>query len=268
MLLTLMLAAAAPSPASAEARLAALDRAARVQEARLAAEQAPLAALLATAQRLALRPPALLLARPQAINEMVRTRALIAALAPEIRRRTASLRRAAFKTEALRAETEQALAAILDAKYGATPAQNAATTARLAALPAPLRVPMTPTARSGAYRLPCPGTVVVGMGERSGVGVRARGLTLATAPGASVGAPARARVAYAGPFRGYGDIIILDHGRGWTTLLAGLELVTASGGELVEAGSTLGHMAKAAPRLTIELHHNSRPIDVAAMILQ
>ncbi len=268
MLTALFLAVAMPEQAAAEARLAMLDRAARAQEARLAAAQAPLAALLAKAQRLALRPPVLALVRPQTIDEMVRTRALIGALAPEIRRRSAALRSATIRTAELRAETEQALAALLTQDAGGTLTQSAATTARLAALPGPAFPQMATRPPIMAYRLPSPGRVVAGMGERSAVGVRARGLTLATAPGASVTAPARAWIAYAGPFRGYGDIVILDHGHGWTTLLAGLELVTANGGEMVEAGAPLGHMANAAPRLTIELHRKGRPVDVAAMVLQ
>lgn len=268
MLIAILLAATAPSQATAEARLSALDRAARAQEAKLAAEQAPLAQLLATAQRLALRPPALAFARPQAIDEIVRTRALIAALAPEIRKRTAALRQATLKTEALRAEAEQALAAMVDAKNEGAAKQTAAITARLAALPGPAFSGGPAVRYETAYRMPAPGTVVVGVGEHSQTGVRARGLTIATAPGANVVAPARAHVAYAGPFRGYGDIVILDHGHGWTTLLAGLELVTASGGELVEAGATLGHMAREDRRLTIELRHNGQSVDVAAMVLQ
>lgn len=267
MLLAFFLASAASSPAAAEARLTALDRAVQAQETRLAAEQAPLAQMLATAQRLALRPPALAFARPRAIDEMVRTRALIAALAPEIRRRTAALRRTMLATEALRAETEQALAAMVETRSGARLAQTAAATARLAALPGP-NLPPAPALKDAAYRLPTAGAVVSGMGERSDIGVRARGLTLATAPGANVVAPALGRVAYAGPFRGYGDIVILDHGHGWTTLLAGLELVTAGSGEMIARGAPLGHMARVAPRLTIELRHNGRPIDVAAMALQ
>ncbi|WP_420139749.1 murein hydrolase activator EnvC family protein [Sphingomonas sp.] len=268
MLVALALAAAPLSQASVEARLRDLDRAVRAQEAQLAAQQAPLAALLATAQRLALRPPAMALAKPETIDEMVRTRALIAALAPEIRRRTAALRRDIVKTAALRAETEQMLAALLDSRFRAAPAQNDAVIDRLKALPGPTSTDIQYPRPVGAYRLPAPGTVLVGMGEQSDVGVRARGLTLQTPPGATVSAPARGRVAYAGPFRGYGDIVILDHGHGWTTLLAGLELVTASGGDIVDAGRPVGHMARTMPRLTIELHHAGRPVDVAAMILQ
>jgi hypothetical protein len=113
MLLALLLASAVPSQSAAEARLAVLDRAVRAQEVRLAAAEAPLAQLLAAAQRLALRPPAVAIARPQSIDEMIRTRALIAALAPAIRERTAALRHQMLATQALRAETEQQLAAML-----------------------------------------------------------------------------------------------------------------------------------------------------------
>jgi len=268
MILALLLANAPLSQAQAEARLTALDAQARAQEAQLAAEQAPLAQLLATAQRLALRPPALALAKPGAADDVMRTRALIASLAPEIRRRTTALRRQVIATEAARAEAEQALAAALDAGQGADALdQSPGETARLAALPGPDFSPSGKTAGT-AYRLPAAGKVVIGMGERSGVGVRARGLTLATAVGATVSAPATARIAYAGPFRGYGDIVILDHGHGWTSVLAGLELVTAAIGELAPAGAPIGHMGKGNPRLTIELRHNGAPVDVAAMALQ
>lgn len=269
MLLALFLANAPLSQAQAEARLAALDAQARTQEAKLVAEEAPLVQLLATAERLALRPPALALAQPGAADERVRTRALIASLAPEIKRRTAALRRQMVRTDALRAQAEQALADALDAGRGADAlAQSPKQTARLAALPGPDFPAAAAAPHARAYRLPAAGKVVVGVGERAGVGLRARGLTLATAPGAAVAAPARGWVAYAGPFRGYGDIVILDHGHGWTTVLAGLELVTAASGGLVQAGAPIGHMGKDDPRLTVELRHNGLSADVAAMALQ
>lgn len=272
MIVALLLASAPPlakmSQAQAEERLTALDAQARAQEAELAAQQTPLAQLLATAERLALRPPALALVKPGAVDERVRTRALIASLAPEIRRRTAALRRDMIRTDALRAETEQALADALDARQGADAlAQSPKETARLAALPGP-DFGAVPKRGAAVYRLPAAGKVLVGMGESARAGIRARGLTLQTAPGATVAAPATGWVAYAGPFRGYGDIVILDHGHGWATVLAGLELVTAPAGTLVRAGAPIGHMGAQKPRLTIELRHNGAPADVAAMALQ
>ncbi len=50
-------------------------------------------------------------------------------------------------------------------------------------------------------------------------GVRSRGLTLATTRGAAVIAPAAGVVKYAGPFRDYDGIIIIDHGGGWASLI-------------------------------------------------
>lgn len=268
MILAVLLAAATLSQAEAEARLTMLDQAARAQEAKLAAAEAPLAALLATAQRLALRPPALAIVRPGAADEAVRTRALIASLAPEIRRRTAALRHEIIATDALRAQTEQALAALLDGGQDDRLAQSPRETARLASLTGPSFVVAAGHPPLDAYHLPARGNVVLGTGERSGVGVRARGLTITTAPGATVTAPAMGRVAYAGPFRGYGDIVILDHGHGWTTILAGLERAGAASGEIAAAGAPLGQMGRNKPRLTIELRHGGRSFDVAAMALQ
>jgi murein hydrolase activator len=265
MLAALLLAAAAPQAAS-EARLAALDHTRREQEARLAAAEQPLADLLAAAQRLALRSPAATLARPDGTGEMLRTRALIAWLAPQIRARTASARRALIATQALSALIEQRIAQLSEGGRTRSSAKDNGEATRLALLPVPVQEVRRP--HNPAYLLPAPGRVIVGMGERSSSGVRARGLTLATRPGTTVVAPARARIAYAGPFRGYGDIVILDHGHGWTTLLAGLGLATADTGSVIDGGATLGRMPPRDPRLTIELRHGGQMVDVAAMALQ
>ncbi len=141
------------------------------------------------------------------------------------------------------------------------------TAARLAGLPTPSLRPGTRpgAARAPVYRLATAGRVVVGTGERGETGWRARGLTLATDPDAPVVAPALGRVAYAGAFGGYGRIVILDHGHGWTTLLAGLGSVEARAGALAPMGSPLGRMGAGAPRLLIELRHAGRPVDAAEM---
>lgn len=138
--------------------------------------------------------------------------------------------------------------------------------AHLASLPTPSLRPGTPeTARLAVYRLATAGRVITGTGERTETGWRARGLTLATDPGALVVAPALGRIAYAGAFGGYGRIVILDHGHGWTTLLAGLGAVSARAGSLAATGAPLGRMGEGAPRLLVELRHDGRPVDVAEM---
>ncbi len=117
-----------------------------------------------------------------------------------------------------------------------------------------------------AYRLPVVGDVVTGFGEVSESGIRARGLTIATAPAATVVAPAPGRVAFAGTFRGYGRIVIIEHGGGWTTLIANLDKLTAQAGDVVRQGDPLGATAQRNPRLIVELRRQERPVDVAALL--
>jgi len=157
---------------------------------------------------------------------------------------------------------------------------DAATTrASLAALPGPLPRPPrtgevasaldTPvwSAASPPYKLPVVGKVVTGLGELSDAGVRSRGLTFATQAGASVVAPAAGRVAYAGRFRSYGTIVILDHGGGWTTLVTGLGATSVAVGAQVAQGAAIGVAAKREdPEVTVELRRRDRPVDMVPLI--
>lgn len=149
---------------------------------------------------------------------------------------------------------------------------------RLAALPDPAPRPLAPGAApsligtvgwgaaDAPYRLPVSGTVVTGLGEVSSAGISARGLTLAPAPGAAVIAPAGGRVAYAGPFRDFGAIVILDHGDGWTTLITGLAALDVRRGDRVRQGAPIGRAGGDAPRITVELRRRGRPIDMIPLL--
>ncbi|MDV3458143.1 peptidoglycan DD-metalloendopeptidase family protein [Sphingomonas sp. HF-S4] len=127
--------------------------------------------------------------------------------------------------------------------------------------------PSPPAARPAAYRLPVAGQLVTGLGELSATGVRARGLTLATTVNARVVAPAGGRVVYAGPFRGYGGVVIVDHGEGWTTLVAGLGGIAVRVGNQVAQGGVLGRAwREGEPRVTIELRRRGQPVDLAQLL--
>ena len=260
--LALALASAETRIAATEARLALLDRQRAAQTAEIAAAQAPLARLLAAIERLAQRPSALVFARPGSLDDLIHAQALFGALRPAIVARTAVLRREAVQTRALRTEAARTLAAIAIERSGFETMLGA----RLMRLPAP---PEPASAAAAAfYRLPAAGIVISGTGERAEPGWRARGLTLLTAPGITVSAPAAGRVAYAGPFGGYGQIVILDHGHGWTTLLAGLGRADVVSAASIDRGAVLGRMGQGAPRLIVELRHNGRPVDVTGMAAQ
>jgi len=180
-------------------------------------------------------------------------------------------------------ETERALAMAEDARDIADlmkQIEDAGTVrAALAALPGPVLRPARPgdaalpgeasraaEAATPPYRLPVIGDVVTGFGEVSQSGVRARGLTIATSPGATVVAPADGRVAFAGPFRDYGQIVIIDHGSGWTSLITAMRRLSVRVGDTLRQGDPVGIAATERPRITVELRRQDRAVDIAALL--
>lgn len=117
-----------------------------------------------------------------------------------------------------------------------------------------------------AYRLPVVGDVVTGLGEISKSGYRSRGLTIAVQPNAQIVAPAAGRIAYSGRYRGYGNIIIIEHEQGWTSLITNMATASVEVGNNVVQGAPLGRSGAEDPNVTVELRRNGRPIDIAALI--
>ncbi len=104
------------------------------------------------------------------------------------------------------------------------------------------------------YRLPANAPIVQGLGEVSPSGVKSRGLTFATRRGAQVVVPAAGIVRFAGPFRDYDGIAIIDHGGGWMSLIVNVASPLRPGAK-VAAGDRLG---RALGPLGVELSHNGR----------
>jgi septal ring factor EnvC (AmiA/AmiB activator) len=103
-------------------------------------------------------------------------------------------------------------------------------------------------------------------GETDAAGMPSQGLAFAARGNAPVLAPFDGRVDYVGPFRGYGLVLIIGHGGGYHSLLAGLGRADARIGEWVVAGEPIGTMSEpakteAAVTLYFELRHDGRPID-------
>jgi septal ring factor EnvC (AmiA/AmiB activator) len=97
------------------------------------------------------------------------------------------------------------------------------------------------------------------------VALAARGLTIATRPGAQVVAPTSGRIAFAGPFRGYGNIVVIDHGLGWTTLLTSLAALNVKVGDSVDAGAPIGRAGPDRPTITVELRRRGTPVDIGKL---
>jgi len=128
--------------------------------------------------------------------------------------------------------------------------------------------PPIATARGSLIR-PIGGTLVRRFGQRDPEGLRNRGIVIAGRDGTTVVAPYDGSVIYAGEFEGFGLILIIEHGDGYHTLLAGLGRIGLQVGQRVLAGEPVGTMRPrsssgdggGSPELYVELRHNGDPID-------
>jgi murein hydrolase activator len=92
--------------------------------------------------------------------------------------------------------------------------------------------------------------------------LRARGITIQGRSAAQVVAPFDGIVAFAGPFRGYGRLLIIEHSEGYHTLLAGLGRIDSAVGQLVLAGEPVGVMENSSTTsLYVELRRNGQPVN-------
>lgn len=98
---------------------------------------------------------------------------------------------------------------------------------------------------------------------RRGAGTLAAGMVIAAAPGATVRAVAYGRVAWANFMRGYGVLVILDHGGGWMSLYGGNESTPVEAGEWVKPGQTIATVARNSEQggAWFGLRHDGKPID-------
>ncbi len=114
----------------------------------------------------------------------------------------------------------------------------------------------------GAMLYPTSGRLLRHFGDDDEAGAISKGLTFETRTGAQVVAPFDGRVLFAGPFKGYGQILIIEHGDGYHSLLAGLDQVEGTAGQWLVAGEPVGTMpGDGKPRLYLELRHDGQPIN-------
>ena len=121
--------------------------------------------------------------------------------------------------------------------------------------------------------MPVNGVKIRDFGASDGVGGTQKGLSIAARPGAQITAPCDGWVVYAGAFRSYGQLLILNAGGGYHVLLAGMERISVDLGQFVLTGEPVavmggGSQVSAAvatrskqPVLYVEFRKDGTPID-------
>lgn len=159
--------------------------------------------------------------------------------------------------ERQRQETERKLAAFqAPAKPSAPP-------------PAPKRAP-APSGQITGGQLPISGIIRTRYHEKDDLGAISNGLSIEGRPGAFVLAPIDGKIQFAGAFKRYGNLIIIEHAKGYHSLVAGIGKINAVVGQTVLVGEPLGLLPSesagpARPRLYYELRHNGQPVNPSVL---
>ncbi len=126
----------------------------------------------------------------------------------------------------------------------------------------------------GMLPMPVNGVKIRNFGAADRFGGTERGMSIATRAGAQVTAPSDGWVVYAGPFRSYGQLLILNAGGGYHIVLAGMERISVDIGQFVLTGEPVAVMGSGAaqvaaavpvgtsqPVLYIEFRKDGTPVD-------
>jgi septal ring factor EnvC (AmiA/AmiB activator) len=128
---------------------------------------------------------------------------------------------------------------------------------------------------SARGRLPIPvnGPRIKEFGVPDGVGGTEKGISIATRPAAQVTAPCDGWIVYAGPFRNYGQVLILNAGGGYHVVLAGMDRISVNVGQFVLTGEPVAVMGNGSqgsatlasssdkPVLYVEFRKDGTPVD-------
>ena len=117
--------------------------------------------------------------------------------------------------------------------------------------------PTRPLPKLTGRNLPVAGHIVQRFGEETGAGQHSAGIAISTRPKAQIVSPISGEVEFAGPFRDYGQLLILATTGGYHILLAGMDAITAEVGEQLRLGEPVGSMgndgSSAAPLVAVDL---------------
>ena len=122
----------------------------------------------------------------------------------------------------------------------------------------------------GLLPLPVQGRMLVRFGQPDLDGMPSKGIHLETREDAQVISPCDGLVLYAGPFRSYGQLLIINPGGGYHVVLAGMDRIDAQQGQYVLAGEPIavmgsgthtGEKSAQRPTLYVEFRRDQQSID-------
>ena len=266
-------------------RRAAIREAAMEQ--RFEAESARVAQLLGVLQSIQASPAPLLLLHPSGPIGTARSGMIVSDVTPALQREAAALKAQLEELALLRSLQEGATQSLEDGLAGVQQARTALSQAISNRTTLPKRLLEDPNALTqlvnsaetlksfadglsglpisgdaaplhigdarGALPLPVAGTVLRRAGDADAAGIARPGVVIATAPRALVTTPWPATIRYRGPLLDYGNVMILEPGDGYLLVLAGLDEVYGSTGEVLPAGTPVGLMGGETPDATLFL---------------
>ena len=112
----------------------------------------------------------------------------------------------------------------------------------------------------GLFAYPVNGSKIRDFGGSDGAGGVEKGISLATRAGAQVTTPCDGWVVYAGPFRSYGQLLILNAGGGYHVLIAGMDRISVNIGQFVLTGEPVATMGKTSQVASILATNASQPV--------
>ena len=120
--------------------------------------------------------------------------------------------------------------------------------------------------RPGKGTWPVSGRALARYGDYDDMGAEIKGLKISAASKSIVIAPMQGTVKYAGTFRNYGHLVILDHANGYHSLIAGMSRPQVAIGQTIKAGEPLGYMPSSSSQdgpltLYYELRRDGEPVD-------
>ena len=289
------------------ARLSALNTAEAALKARMGSNQQSLTRLLSALQSYQRDPPPALLVSPRSAKDAVNAAILMRAIAPALQARAKSFAEEGRRLNALRREVLIADGEFLGAEHDVADRRAeidalAEEKARIEDRSDPALAAEAQAARrvgtlagsvdelvkgvagqgiaapAGALRLipPLPGGPVRRFGADFPPHGRSEGWSWQAPGGSTVVSPAAGRVAYAGPLKGWGFVVILRSPGGYHLVLAGLERVSAHVGGEMAAGEPVGRIARpaatgpgrptATSELYMEIRRGAQPVDPARLM--